>query len=277
MITIRKMKPSDIDFGLQLCRLSNWNQLEADWRHLFSLSPEGVFAAECDGQICATASAVSYGTKIGWIGMILVHPDFRRLGIASALMKECITHLRDLNVESIKLDATDQGRPVYAKLGFTDERTICRCVAQKQTQGIKKHKTALDWDRIRSTDTGIFGADRTVLLKMLGRDGYSSGMLNLAANSFGYGFARDGFDASFIGPLIASDIDAAKIILEDLFDMLPAGRIYMDIFPENKDALKLAEDMGFQVARELMRMYLGSQGDCGKTNMIYSAAGFELG
>jgi GNAT superfamily N-acetyltransferase len=209
--------------------------------------------------------------------MILVHPDFRRKGIASALMNKCVEHLQDLKVESIKLDATDQGRLVYAKLGFIDEQLICRYVAEKQTAESSSRLDTPDWTQIKKADLEVFGADRLALLKTLCKNGFSSQNFNLPEKIFGYGFARCGFDASFIGPLVASNKDTAKNILGDLLKKLPAGRVYMDILPQNKQAKELAELMGFKVVRELMRMYLGSPGNSGKTEMIYSATGFELG
>jgi hypothetical protein len=38
-------------FGLSLCRIAGWTQLEADWRRLLALSPEGVFVAEEGGRL----------------------------------------------------------------------------------------------------------------------------------------------------------------------------------------------------------------------------------
>lgn len=277
MINLRNMELSDIEFGLQLCRLTHWNQLENDWRNLFAVSPQGVFIAEYDGVKCATASAVNYGTKIGWIGMVLVHPDFRRKGIASALMNKCIEHLHNLKVETIKLDATDQGKPVYAKLGFMDEQIIYRSVMNKQASAKQIHqKTEMNWEWINKTDLHIFGADRSALLKTLSNNGHFVQMLDSSANTFGYGFARLGFDASYIGPLIASDPNIAEKILTNLLVELPSGPVYIDTLSGNKNSNDLVHSIGFKVARELTRMYLGSFND-GITEKIYSVAGFELG
>ena len=118
MLNIRLMRPADIPFGLELCRQAGWNQLEDDLRRLLELAPEGFFLAEDDGRPCGAASAVAYGVHTAWIGMVLVHKDFRRRGIGAQLMARCIETLRARRIESIKLDATDQGRPVYLKLGF---------------------------------------------------------------------------------------------------------------------------------------------------------------
>ena len=126
MLRIRTMSADDIPMGLALCRFAGWNQLEADWRRLLALEPGGVFVAEQDGRPCGTAGTTCYDTRTAWIGMVLVHPDFRRRGVGSALMGHCVRHLQGRGIQSIKLDATDDGRPVYMKLGFKDERAIHR-------------------------------------------------------------------------------------------------------------------------------------------------------
>ena len=126
MIHIRPIRQEDIPNGTALCREAGWNQLDADWMRLIDLEPDGVFVAENDGTVCGSASALRYGTHLGWIGMILVKSEFRRQGIGNRLMKHCISYLEQEQVESIKLDATSQGRPVYMKLGFQDEQGASR-------------------------------------------------------------------------------------------------------------------------------------------------------
>ncbi|NIA21078.1 MAG: GNAT family N-acetyltransferase, partial [Anaerolineaceae bacterium] len=93
MAELRAMTVDDVADGLELCREAGWNQVAADWRRLLDLEPGGVFVAEEAGWLCATASVISYGTRTGWIGMLMVHPDYRRRGIASALMARCIQAL----------------------------------------------------------------------------------------------------------------------------------------------------------------------------------------
>ncbi len=41
--------------------------------------------------------------------------------------------------------------------------------------------------------------------------------------------------------------------------------------------MKLAEPLGFAVSRRLLRMYLGDCDHPGKVDMVYGAAGFEVG
>jgi GNAT superfamily N-acetyltransferase len=279
MAEIRTMRHEDIETGLELCRFAGWNQIRSHWEVLLALAPDGVLVAEVDGQVRATASAVSHGGRTGWIGMILVHPDFRGRGIATSLMNRCIAHLRGLRVGGIKLDATDLGRPVYLKLGFKDERAICRYVGKRvslpSSLGGVRPIASTDWPIIARTDRAAFDADRTALLKLLHAQGHSA-VVAAGPTIQAYGFARRGFHASSIGPVVAADPESARGLIVHLLDKLPEGEVYWDFMPDNAPCRELAESLGFTVARKLMRMYLGEVNP-GRLSMLYAGAGFELG
>ena len=129
--TIRTLKESDIPAAQRLRELAKWNQVDQDWRNLLSFEPNGCFVAEMDGRVVGSATSTRYvpnsgAGSFGWIGMVLVDPDYRRHGIGSTLLKRCIQYLKDCGVETVKLDATPMGKLVYEKLGFHDEYNIER-------------------------------------------------------------------------------------------------------------------------------------------------------
>jgi GNAT superfamily N-acetyltransferase len=280
MPEIRPMRPDDVPFALELCRLACWNQLEGDWQRLLALEPEGVFVAEDNGQRCGTASITTYGTRTAWIGMILVHPAARRRGIGSALMSHCIRTLQARGVRSIKLDATDQGRPVYLKLGFQDERPIHRYAGQgsipAETGAVPRPIDEGDWPAIARLDATAFGADRMALLRRLACDGPSA-VVGDGGVVRAFGFARPGCEAGFLGPVVATDAEAAGGVVRRLMSALPGGRIFCDVLPENLAAAALAESLGLTVSRRLTRMVLGDTMNPGCVGHVWAAAGFELG
>lgn len=280
MPRIRPMLPSDIPVGLALCRLAGWNQLEGDWRRLLTLAPDGVFVAEEEGERCGTASAIHYAHRTAWIGMVLVHPAFRRRGIGSALMRHGIEQLQARGVEAIKLDATDDGRPVYLKLGFQDERPAWRCQATERppvaSAAPVRPIVEEDWPALVAMDQDAFDADRMALLRLLYRDG-ASAILYRQGEVAAYGFSRPGFHASHLGPVVARDGEAARQVVETLLAGLPEGPVYWDLLPDNAAAVELCRSLGFAVVRRLTRMYLGTQMHPGEVSRVYAATGFELG
>src|SRR3954465_3999251 len=125
-LTLRYLTGADIPFADSLRASAGWNQTPGDWQRFIELSPRGCLLAECEGRPVATATTINYGRELGWIGMILVHPDVRRRGIARVLMQHSIEILQTAGVKSIKLDATPAGREVYLRMGFKDEYTLTR-------------------------------------------------------------------------------------------------------------------------------------------------------
>lgn len=279
-VTIRLMRAEDIPLGLALCRIAGWNQLAPDWETLLALAPEGVFVAEIDGTPCGTASTTPYGRETAWIGMVLMHPDFRRRGVGTALLVRCIEHLQAMRIDSIKLDATDLGRPVYLKLGFAEEREIFRLTgARPEAVGRDGRVRAIgeaDWPALARLDRAAFGADRTALLRLLASRGPAA-LLAEGDTVKAFGFARPGHNAAFVGPIVAGEAESARALALALLAELPRGTVFWDLLPDNAAAFALAESLGFQTARRLMRMYLGERMNPGDVQAVFAAAGFELG
>ena len=55
----------------------------------------------------------------GYILNVYVEPAFRRRGLAKRLVEIILTHCKAIGLDTVELHASDQGRPIYASLGFT--------------------------------------------------------------------------------------------------------------------------------------------------------------
>src|SRR5215216_3234927 len=119
------MTAADVASGLRLKEQAGWNQLEADWRRLLDLQPDGCFVAEVDGAVVGTVTTCRFG-PVGWVAMMLVDEALRGRGIGRALMVRALEDLDAHGVRSVRLDATPLGRPLYESLGFVAEATFAR-------------------------------------------------------------------------------------------------------------------------------------------------------
>jgi ribosomal protein S18 acetylase RimI-like enzyme len=120
MVTIRPLAHADVPAAQRLREQAGWNQADADWQRLLAWDREGCWAAEQDGRVVGTTATISYGQRIAWVGMVLVDVEHRRRGIGRALLMHALAYLERRGVRTIALDATPDGRPLYASLGFVD-------------------------------------------------------------------------------------------------------------------------------------------------------------
>jgi GNAT superfamily N-acetyltransferase len=248
---IRQMTEADVDFGLTLDELAGWNQLRADWVCLLRTQPDGCFVAEQQGRPVATITTTSYGTDLAWIGMMLVHPEFRRQGIATRLLQHAIQWLKNQEVRCIKLDATPAGAAVYANLGFQAEWNFHRWTktGKSQNEALPQERTHFS---LPDFDEAAFGADRSVLLRLM-----AAGSV-VEATDNGFGMLRSGRLADYLGPVTARTMEEAESLLARLLART-SRTVFWDIPGPNVAATRLAQTMGFVPVRDLTRMWLGDR------------------
>src|SRR5579863_7651316 len=119
MTGIRPMTMHDLAAGMQLCRLSCWNQLEEDWRCFLDGTAGSGWLAEQDGVAIGTVATLRYRPGFAWLSMMLVDPAHRRTGVGSQLLATALAALTD--EACVRLDATPAGEPLYRRFGFVAE------------------------------------------------------------------------------------------------------------------------------------------------------------
>jgi GNAT superfamily N-acetyltransferase len=269
-VTIRLLRPSDMEGAIGLTRAAGWNQVSSDWQRLLSLEPEGCFALECDGRLAASTTVLCYGRDLAWVGMVLTFPEFRRRGFAQSLIERALQFAEARNIGIVKLDATDDGIGLYRKYGFVEECEIQRW--RRERAAAAGQGEALFYKADPGYDRMHFGADRAELLAALAPLGAAT------LPGQGYAMGRPGFLAAYFGPCVAESVDAARTLLQWFLSRHPGEPVFWDLFPANKDAVELAEEFGFTLARRLTRMsYSRSGSQISNSNKVFAIASFELG
>ena len=256
--SIRQFTDRDVTAALQLCRSAGWNQLDSDWSRLIRYEPHGCWVAEVDERLVGTVTTTRYGRDLAWIGMMLVDPNFRRRGIAMALLRTSIEHLQSQGIPCIKLDATPEGKLVYEQLGFQTEWTYRRWQCElapirddsEQLTPPDRSPSPSLLSAAASLDVHAFGVDRVDWIRRLIRDS------STCFRADGWGMIRPGHLAHYLGPLIAANAQTAAKIVDDLLTGV-AGKIFWDVPQTNPQAVRLAEQRGFVAVRDLERMWLG--------------------
>ena len=282
-LILRRLTTADIQSASELRRLAGWNQSERDWLGYLEFEPEGCFAAQVGDKLVGTATTITYGKRLGWIGMILVHPEQRRAGIGTALLNATIAYLRAHGIQAIKLDATPMGKEVYIPLGFRDEYDLARYegVASDFEVESRAWLEPLTTDRLLELaefDAIRFGAERLKVLTSLQSRRPEWCLLARSLKGIeGYLIARPGSNAVQVGPWVARDPEAAGQLLQALFRRIPGMKVFVDVPGENRPGRGLMDRIGFGVQRGFTRMFLGENNHPGRASEVYSTSGAEKG
>jgi GNAT superfamily N-acetyltransferase len=260
-----------VESALALSIEAGWNQTPNDWAFFTEHGrTRGILV---DGELIATAATLTYGSRLGYVSMILVTPRFRNRGIAMKLLRESVDDLEVRGYRAL-LDATPAGAVVYRRLGFLDVFPLRRW----QGEGYDASGVALRADTLSKVehlivqDALAFGADRHFLIRnLLARAGTQA-----LVSDVGFVVRRKGNRADQIGPLVAADGPGAQQLLFAAIG-LGAGPVFLDV-PDHQQSLgDFLEALGFSVQRSFTRMGRGLSTRPGDPARLFAAAGPEFG
>ena len=103
-IRIRRMTGDEVAFTIDLAAGEGWNPGIHDGACFYATDPAGFFVAELDGELVGSISAVAYDDSFGFIGLYIVKPEFRGIGIGTRLGEAGMTYLTDHNIGPLFAD-----------------------------------------------------------------------------------------------------------------------------------------------------------------------------
>ncbi|MFH1969485.1 MAG: GNAT family N-acetyltransferase [Verrucomicrobiota bacterium] len=238
---------------------AGWNQTAGDIRRMIKLDKHGSFVAKITGPgfdiPIATSSVLRLGRNNTWIGMILVHPEVRRQGIANAMMQACVRYALEQGKVINGLDATPMGNTVYGAVGYVNSYRLWRSVFQLAEFAGKpfdrQHVTPMtetDLPAVIRYDASAF-LEREDILRKLFEDGAGGCFVyrNDAGAVQGYCYSRPGRLRPCVGPFIADTEEIARHLLTAVSQKLLENKKNETAFldtPESKFA-----DRGVYVER----------------------------
>lgn len=284
------LSPVHAEAGFDLSALIGWNQTADDWRFVLARG-DGVGLLDPGGTLIATALALPYG-RFAWICLVLVAPDWRRQGLATRLMGEVVRR-QETAGRVPGLDATPDGREVYRPIGFRDVYRLGRYRAETVAgawpdapdvlPGLLRDElrvrplAAGDLAGIMAVDRRLFGADRLDLLFHLRRrrPGAAFGAWR-EGRPAGYVLARDGREATQLGPLAAADDTVAQSLAATALGAV-TGPVCIDVAEARAGFIEWLEAAGFVIQRPFIRMVRGREAGFDDPGWLYAIAGPELG
>lgn len=284
-IQLRPMVLTDMSDLMRLKNAEHWNQTEDDWAFLINQNQNYCLVACHEELIVGSVTAMKYGNNLSWIGMMLVDKEFRGQGISKLLLNSIIEKSQDCN--SIKLDATTAGIPVYDKLGFTAEYEICRMTTPELSFGKHVQFENADYEiqtindsnihEVSELDQRFYGVNRAKLFQfLLNQQNDNCWCLKHDNSLTGYVFCRKGSQYIQIGPLLAKSAAEAKILLNKVFQNLSGKPILVDILKQQNELVDWLVSIGFVEQRSFMRMYLKNNSSADRLENQFLIAGPEL-
>tara|TARA_R110002126_G_scaffold291600_1_gene454105 strand:- start:7977 stop:8819 length:843 start_codon:yes stop_codon:yes gene_type:complete len=267
---------SDVESGMALSSEAGWNQTADDWRH-FITNGQAIGVRAPGGRLVGSAAALPYDGPFGFIGMVLVTPQWRRRGIATQLVDQCIKVLCEKGLTPV-LDATADGEAVYRKQGFVPQFRFDRWERPALTSPDKTApadaSSVCAMATLVDLDHQAFGADRSRLMTDF-LDRKATKALCAQDNS-GFALVRDGRRAAQAGPVVASSQHQALQLLERLVAGVH-GALFIDVPSTWQDIGQWLGKGGFAIQRSFARMALDRARPFGNPQHLFAVAGPEFG
>jgi hypothetical protein len=283
MRLIKNMSQSEVALAIEWAAQEGWNPGTSDASSFFLADPSGFFISKLGDQTVAIISAIRYGEQFGFIGLYIVHPDFRGQGFGWEIWQVGMNYLKGL---PIGLDGVVAQQSNYQKCGFQLAHRNIRFTGYSKkikleldsADGLIVSLDQIPFSIIQAFDRSFFPADRAVFLFnwISQPDSFALGLIKDGVIC-GYGVIRPCRVGFKIGPLFAN----SELAAEKLYTSLCAGvannsPVFLDVPECNPKAMALAHRHQLQPMFETARMYKESVGDV-RIEDTYGITTFELG
>lgn len=267
MLTIRPLQRKELP-RLKDFAPPEWNtDLSRTFAFQFGRPYFHPLAAELDGALVGCAQGLLNG-RTGWLGNIIVLPEYRSRGIGAALTRRLVEFFASRSCSSQVLIATPMGEPVYRKLGF---ETVAYYLLMKSEEPPRPVDVPAvgrlergETDALLALDQAVTGEQRGPFLKRFLADGWVHRPP---------GGTPDGFFLSTLGqgPVLAGNDRAGLALLA--FKTAQGCREV--VLPEaNQAGVNFLEGRGFREVRRLPRMALGADAPWQPEKVFSRGAGY---
>jgi GNAT superfamily N-acetyltransferase len=277
-----KLKPfssGDVDFAVQQASREGW----ATGRPFFQLhlehDPAGAFVFWLDDRRVGLVTATGYEAT-GWVGNLIVEPEFRSRGIGRRLMERAIEHLEAAGLTTLNLDADPPGVPLYQSLSFVEESNSLRYkwAGSGGSEDARVEQLApADLPEMLRLDRESFGDRRDGLLPIIMKQAESALGVRENGRLTGFIVTTDSTTGIRIGPCAAEHLDAAEALLTTIMHRHSDRVLTLGITEENSRGAELLESLGFEATAPCLRMVRGRATAAGDASCYFSIAGGDIG
>jgi GNAT superfamily N-acetyltransferase len=220
---IRDMAQAEAEVAIALAKAQGWRDRRRFYDFVFRVSTCRPVVAVVGDRVVGTGLATVQGS-VGWLGAIAVEAGFRRRGIGRAITDELCRRLRAAGCTTLSLEATDEGRPMYERMGFR----LAATYHQLQASHLPEEPAPPAGTRVRKLEPADLPA--IVELDRLATAEDRSAALAVMAQDVGWVLERGGTISGYLipaerayGPAIAPRFEDGLFLLDLHRHVVPAG------------------------------------------------------
>lgn len=281
-LKLKKLDRNSLKKLVYWAEQEGWNPGENDIEAFWNADPDGYYGFYNENELIAGGAVISYNREFGFMGLFIVHLDYRGQGIGEKLwyLRRDLLISRLNKGAPIGMDGVVAMQPFYEKGGFNiafrDERH--ECIGSRTTFSNNISKIELvDFEKIYDYDVDCFGYQRKSFLKSwLTLPDRKAFKYSVANKINGYAVIRKVISGYKIGPLFADTDSIAEELYKACLNAAIGEPVYLDIPVINKSAVALVKKFNAKYVFECARMYYGKnpQVDLDK---VFGMTTFELG
>jgi GNAT superfamily N-acetyltransferase len=247
---------------------AGWNDVRPAFKYYAAQRFCRPLKAEVDRKLIGAGCAIQFGPT-GWLAHLIVHPEYRRRGIGTAILERLIEHLERQGCGTLSLIATDAGYPLYVRAGFVEQAQYVHlersapCPVDAPPADVTRASGA-DWVALRALDRAVSGEDRSAFLHQ--------------AREKALVHKRDGVVTGFYAPGLGEGLVEARdpAAGRALLRARVAGATRVALPAENRAGVAFLTQLGFVETRRARRMVRGAPFPWQPT-CLYSRIGGNLG
>lgn len=280
IITMQQLNKSHMNDLLSLATIVGWDYDEEEIQTLLVSGTMYGHITE-EKTVIACAAIIPYGANLASIGMVIVHTDFRGRGLAKALLIKCME--QTTKNRAIVLIATEQGKPVYDKLGFKNYSHVTKLLGKGNHIKIELDGYSInplektDVEEMLVLDQAAFGSSRVVFLENRIKQAKDSLVLkNRKGVIVGYALTVKKPSNLVIGPVVAQDDEQAMLLIQTIIAN-NQGSTRIDVIEGKNTIIKELQKLGFQIANRPPVMVKNIEAFPNRNNSLYAIAAQAYG
>lgn len=257
---VRPLRPNEMHLAIQWATEEGWNPGPHDCDVFANADPGCLLAGEVNGEPAGVISAAKIAPGFGFMGFLVVPPQFRGLGLGKALWRGA---LRRLEGRVIGLDAVPEQQANYARDGFVFTHRTLRFIGTAPMSPTPRRRGVREAGEFPFATLAVYdamcaGCLRPLFLRSWLALPRSRSLVYLREGRVcGMGMVRHCLEGARMGPLFADDPEAADALFEALMGFEPGTPLVIDVPEPNAQAVALMRRFGLKPVMEAARMYRG--------------------